>query len=268
MRIGELKRDARLKLEGKWNIAIGISFIYLIISYLVTTLSTNAETLAISILSLIISIITIPFSFGVTASFMKISRNEPTSITDFVNIGLKFFGKSISLSISVFLKLLVPVICIILLVALAIMASSDLVFSEDTAAIVGLASVALTIVSTFWLCYKSLSYTFSSVLLFDNPEAKNKEIINKSAELMKGNKLKYILLIFSFFGWALIGGILGGFLSTFFQTFLGATIGGIISYLPSAILAPYISVSEINFYEDLAGISNVTAEVIPDEVNQ
>ena len=69
---------------------------------------------------------------------------------------------------------------------------------------------------------------------------------------MKGNKLKFIGLVLSFFGWFLLCGFLAGCAEEINQT-----VGTIVLYGLSLLLTPYITFSEINFYEDLAGIADV-----------
>ena len=78
---------------------------------------------------------------------------------------------------------------------------------------------------------------------------------------MKGNKLKFVGLVFSFFGWFLLAGIFGAVAES-----INAIAGTIITYGLSLLLTPYITFTEINFYEDLADVSTVSAPV-QDPVN-
>ena len=77
-------------------------------------------------------------------------------------------------------------------------------------------------------------YAYSQVYLvkLDNPELGFMDAIKKSKELMKGYKFKYFLLKLSFIGWVILG------LFTF----------GILYFW----LAPYMSVTECNFYNKIA----------------
>ena len=67
-----------------------------------------------------------------------------------------------------------------------------------------------------------------------------KEIVEESARLMKGNRWRFFWLGFSFIGWA--------FLSAF-------TLG-----IGMLWLLPYMMISIIFFYEELAGKSNEPIE--------
>ena len=64
---------------------------------------------------------------------------------------------------------------------------------------------------------------------------------------MKGNKIKFLLLILSFFNWFIIGGIILFILNKFIE----------IEYLTSfiilfySILKPYIIISKLDFFESL-----------------
>ena len=78
-----------------------------------------------------------------------------------------------------------------------------------------------------------------------------------TAELMKGKKLKFVGLVFSFFGWLLLCGLVGGFASAF-----NSVLGTIVTYAGSLLLTPYMTFSEIGFYEDVAGISDVAPTTV------
>ena len=79
----------------------------------------------------------------------------------------------------------------------------------------------------------AMRYSMAFYILHDNPEMSGMAALNKSKEIMEGNKGKLFGLYFSFIGWAI--------LCIF-------TLG--IGYL---WLIPYIKASEANFYEDLKG---------------
>ena len=77
----------------------------------------------------------------------------------------------------------------------------------------------------------ALRYSMSFYILHDNPDMSGMEALNRSKDMMEGQKGKLFGLYLSFIGWA--------FLCLF-------TLG--IGYL---WLFPYIKASEANFYEDL-----------------
>lgn len=77
----------------------------------------------------------------------------------------------------------------------------------------------------------ALRYSMAVYILHDNPEISGMDALNRSKEIMDGQKGKLFGLYFSFVGWAI--------LCLF-------TLG--IGYL---WLFPYMKASEANFYEDL-----------------
>lgn len=87
-----------------------------------------------------------------------------------------------------------------------------------------------SIVATIWLYVKSLSYSLSMFILKDNNELSSKEIVEKSAELMKGNRWKFVWLSITFIGWIILAGL---------------TLG-----IGLLWLIPYIYVAQVVFYED------------------
>ena len=78
---------------------------------------------------------------------------------------------------------------------------------------------------------KNYSYSMTDYILLDNPDISGNEAIERSMEMMSGNKMRLFLLDLSFIGW--------GILCIF--TF------GIGFYW----LAPYVLTSHADFYEDL-----------------
>ena len=77
----------------------------------------------------------------------------------------------------------------------------------------------------------AIKYSMATYILHDNPEISGMDALNRSKEMMHGQKGKLFGLYLSFIGWAI--------LCLF-------TFG--IGYL---WLFPYIKASEANFYEDL-----------------
>ena len=77
----------------------------------------------------------------------------------------------------------------------------------------------------------ALRYSQVYYILKDNPELDGLAAINKSKEMMKGHKGEYFVLLLSFFWWYCLGII---------------TLGiGLI------FIAPYISLTLANYYEEL-----------------
>lgn len=265
MKISELKKEARMDLTGKWGLAVGINLVHLVITLCLTYVANSIQGIIGAILALIIGIITIPLSYGLTASMLKLSRNENVGIADFIKIGFKNFKRSVFLSLSIFVRMIIPIILIAFAGTLSIVSgfASNISSADSSAGIFSVVSLVLSVVAMIWLIYKILSYALSTYLLVDDEEAKSKEVITKSSELMKGNKLKFVGLVFSFFGWFLLCGILAAIAES-----IDVTFGTVVMYGLSLLLAPYITFTEINFYEELAGISEVKVETVESTIEQ
>ena len=111
MTISELKKDAKTRLKGKMGKAFGIMAIYFIISFLLQLIGTFLKNQTLNIIyQIVILIVTFPFSYGILASMIKLSRNEEVGITDFINIGLQNLGKIWGIFGWTLLKLLLPTI--------------------------------------------------------------------------------------------------------------------------------------------------------------
>ncbi len=263
MKISELKKEALVKLSGKWGKAAGIYIVVTLISFgmaLIPNVSTSAAV--VFLLNLFISLVSFAFSYGLLASMIKLSRTEKVDLMDFVTIGLKNIWKIIKIYLVMILKLWLPILLYIVAAVLIGVSAYMLAASEANALIYMLASCILLIVSCILFIVKSLLYSLQFYLLYDNPNAKAGEILNKSAELMKGNRMKYLLTELSFLGWVIL---------VVFASVLAAPILPILSpilmLVGTLILSPYMSFTLINFYEDVAGISDVQ-EVVAEKENQ
>lgn len=253
MTIKEIKKEAKIRTKGIYLNLVVINIFYsLIVAALTYAVSmaaanTGSDTLG-SILSLLIGIITIPFSYGVLVSTMKFVRGESVSATEFINIGLKNIAKVWKLTLRTFTKLLLPLILVIITMIISIAYFVAKAFSTTVTSIEPITVIIFLafIASYIWLLVKSLSYVFSNYLLNDRPEAKSVDLLNESANLMKGNKLKYVGLILSFIGWLLLSALVEYLISAFIST----DIGSVAQLIFSALLAPYMAASQIIFYED------------------
>jgi uncharacterized membrane protein len=253
MRIRELKNEAQAKLSGKWTLAVEINFLHLIITLVLSYVANTVQGAVASIIALILGIITIPLSYGLSASMLKLSRDEVVGVTDFITIGFKNFKRAFFLSLSIFVRVLVPIILMIFAGVLTIVGA----FAESASGIISLVALLLVVGSIIWMMYKILSYALCTYLLIDDENAKSKDVIKRSTELMKGNKARFVGLVLSFFGWLLLAGFVSGFAQAFNEI-----LGTIATYGLSLLLTPYITFAEIAFYEDLASVKEVQADVV------
>lgn len=81
----EIRKEARESLTGKWGKAVRIILAYLLISFVIGFIEGLAEegsTLA-SLLGLASFIISVPMTFGLIISFIKLKREEEVRHLDF-----------------------------------------------------------------------------------------------------------------------------------------------------------------------------------------
>lgn len=88
---------------------------------------------------------------------------------------------------------------------------------------------------------KSLAYSMVPFIIAEEPEIDALEAIQKSQDMMRGNKTRLFTLYLSFIGW-------------FILAILTMGIGMIFLY-------PYIQMSVANFYLDIRGKKVVTAQI-------
>lgn len=94
------------------------------------------------------------------------------------------------------------------------------------------------------------SYSQATTILAEHPDMKITEVMQRSKELMNGNKIRLFCLEISFIGWALLAA-------------LTCNIG-------SVVLSPYINLSKAAFYREITSNRYSNPEVIVEakEVNE
>ena len=263
MKISELKKEAKVKLAGTFKLAISINLIHLLITLALTYLAQRFDNIFALILIIVTSLITVALNYGLTASMLKLSRNEEVGVTDFIKIGFNNFKRAFFLSLSIFIRVLIPIVLIIFATTLPIVERFMVEPGQESSNILSIIASIIIIGGLIYLFYKILAYSLSTYILIDNPEAKSKEVLKTSTTFMKGNKLKFIGLIFSFFGWLLLCGILSAI-----AQIAGEAFGTIVAYGTSLLLTPYIAFTEIGFYEDLIGSTTETVSEVNNEIVQ
>lgn len=242
----ELKASARQSLQGKWGKGALI-----ILSYLGIILLINLVLGIIPVIGQIVNaVITIPISYGIMVSFIKLKRGEEVKYTDFLNEGLSKIGKVWGIVGHTILKMLIPVIVVVVSYFIVIFGTSGTVmnaFTEASLGFLGITVIGIIVfmISGIYVSIKGLLYILTNYILYDNPDMDSKAIVEESERLMRGNRCKYVWLELTFIGW---------FILTSFTFGIGLLW-----------LAPYMSVTVICFYEALSGKnSNIEAEVIED----
>lgn len=235
----ELKQQAKDTLRGRWGTAIGMVLVY---ELLIGAIGMIANFIPF-IGSIALLVVSIPLSFGFIGQLLKFSRKEQAGVLDFFTIGFNNFGKSWSILGHTFLKLvgyiIAYVVCTFAMVGLIVAAIS----AESIAMLViGMMIIGiLFFVIYILLLMKSYLYVLTEYIGNDNSEMSAKEVVEKSAELMKGHRWELFVLELSFIGWAILAMLTCGI--------------GLLW------LEPYMQVTTIKFYENLANGNNPNNDV-------
>lgn len=239
MVLSDIRKLARESLAGRWGKGVLIVLAYAIFEYLLGFISGLVSE--IFILSLIVSIATIilsiPISFGLIASFIKLKRGEDVKVFNFITYGFNNFKRSWKLAGNILLKLWLPTllyilatICLAFATTFGTMASA--ISSSVTFLIIAtILGIALFIAAFVYLFVTSLSYSLTYLVAYDNEEMDAKDATEESKNLITGYRSKYVLLQLSFIGWAIL---------TIFTLYIGMLW-----------LVPYMQVAIVCFYETL-----------------
>ena len=267
MKLSEIRQEARNDLKESWLKTAIISFIYLVIFFVISFIQTiykNNDFIYI-IISIISLVLTIPLAAGLLYTLMKVKNKEEIKIFDFITIGFKNFAKFWKIALRMLLKVLpkfiLTVIFAIIMVAGYInlivsgfflaLAYDGVVFTNNIQFFLGMLIVGLIgyIVMIFVLLPKFLSFALSYLISYDNNELSAKECIEKSTQLMQGKRWKLFCLYLSFIGWAFI---LAFIYAVFIQTTPYTIIPTIILYIGTSFLLPYMVMSFIIFYKKIS----------------
>lgn len=238
MNSSDFRKEARNQLNGKWKKVVLITLAYFIVSFILNIIqkSVPEKSFAYLLFSIIMFVVDVPLIFGFTKALLDTYNGKEISSFSFVTLAFSNFSKAWKITLKVFLKLLIPVIiCIISMVLMIIGAGSSIVtgislgtFSTGSLVLILLGFI-LYLVSFIWVIMKSYYYSLAQIIAADDENLNTTEAIEKSYNLMKGNRGKLFILELSFIGWAILGIF---------------TLG--IGYL---WLFPYMQFAEIAFYK-------------------
>ena len=192
MKISELKKEAKVKLSGCYKLVLGIYLISSLIISIVSLITSRVTGFLSFILSILGIIVTFAFGYGIADSNLKLSRNVSVGITDFITVGFKNFKRTFFLFLTLFVKLLIPIILLTVASVLPIVANFVYDAESSGYTLLSLGGSLLTILALIYFLYKVMSFVLAIYILVDNQEMKGKEAVIKSAELMKGNKTNFI----------------------------------------------------------------------------
>lgn len=166
----ELRKQARMTLEGHWGGAVVATLIFFIVGSVLPNISLLfplSEAGQVS-WNLVWSFLLIPLSWGFCIYFLSLLRDQNPQVGSIFG-GYKDF-------VRVFTTMLLMSVYIALWLLLLIVPG----------------------------IIKSLSYAMTPYILRDNPNVGAVEAIHKSRLMMDGSKMKLFLLYLSFIGWGIL----------------------------------------------------------------
>lgn len=256
MTVQEIKKSAKLNLKGSYLKCASASLIYFIIitvlSYLLNLINVKLEKhiVPLTLIQAIFGIISIVLSYGLISNILGLSQSKTNSITKFIDNSILNFGKYVKIIFHILIRILIPLaiflLCLFYLTGTLIAYSNKVNFLCFYYNLLPLA-IIITIAGFCLFMYFALNYTLVAYIANSEKDLKPKEIVLKSAKLMKGQKWNYIFLILSFFGWFLLLAVVMYILGYFIDSSWLAPIM-IVFY---TLIRPYIVESESIFLESL-----------------
>ena len=240
----QLKQSALNALSGKWGLALPMSLVMFIVSVSLSYDTTNSFN--ITIMPLFGCLLNLLLSVGFYSFLLKLhcGQKEHANFFDLF-YGFKCYpGKAILLYLLMTLYILpgafiyvIGIFIFTFFIYAGAGVSMDLMLTgtvpPDMTLLLAVLIMVIVMTLLFIVYAAFVSSTFALVyfLLLDYPELSATEIWKRSAQLMKGNRLRYIGLLLSFIPWILL-------------TLLTFGVGILW-------LTPYMSATQAAFYLDL-----------------
>jgi uncharacterized membrane protein len=229
----ELNTRARTALDGNWGKAIGGLVVYALILVVLAFIPFLGSAISF--------VISGPLMVGVTLFYLNLARQKPAEISQLFD-GFKVFGNAFVAYLLIMLLILawsLPAVVVGIAVGIGlVMAGVKGAAGGDLAALGWMAVlVPLVFVALIPAIIAQFRYSQTYYLLCDVPGIGPLVAIQRSTQMMVGNKWKLFCLQCRFIGWALL---------------CIPTLG--IGFL---WLIPYMTVSMAAFYDDVKeGIRN------------
>lgn len=217
-------------------------------------------------LSLLMTIYGVVMDFGYKFWCLNTARSEQGDVGDLFS-GFSMVGRILWLRVLILVYGFLWYVAIFMPAALVLMVGM-LIPLVGPFVCVGVFVLAVGV----WIS-RILRYTMSVYCLVDEPEMGASWALRRSRWMMEGRVMSYVLLMLSFIGWFLLGGLIVSAVEGVLMLALGGvhvlvdsqtaqTIGSspIVSILPalaswplSLWLKPYVTITECNFYERIKG---------------
>ena len=253
MKSSEIKQVALTELKGKWQKALGITTLFTLVNIAISYLFTVVQNLTTFTpilyygVNIIYSAIYLPLSFGLLSSIRKLLKGDEVHYTTFLNEAILNSTKTIVVFLRTLLKMLLPcIIIIVAIIGLLLLTTQILPLTEATVSGYAIYISLLSLVVCICIAISVLPYSLSSYILSDNGELKAKEIVEKSATLMKNNKWNLVKLIVSFVGWILLIAVI----SSVIGLLTSEIVADYVHWFAMIFLLPYLLGSMSVFYEE------------------
>ena len=274
MKAAEIRKKARENLKGRWNTAILVSLIYMVILTLLEVL-TNESKGWISFLYTIVSLaglaVLVPINVGYLWAMMQYKREIKIKPFGFLQEGFQNFKKIWKITFRILGKILPWFILLIVFAFALVIGYIQLMISGFFIALQSSETINYTATIQTYLCLmivgmigylamivamvpKCLLYAFYYFIAYDQPEKSAKFCVEKSETMMRGNRWRLFCLYCSFWGWVLLVTFI---YSLFVAAELPTVINLLVFCIGMALLMPYITASFVIFYEQKAPVQEV-----------
>lgn len=264
MNTAEIRKRANASIKGKYFKTIMISLIYMLFTFICCL---------VPIIGLIfIMVMSIPLSYGIYCSIIKLKRNENVGYFDFISIAFSEFGNAWKVTFSMLGKVwpyllgyIGSFIFILIgsIITFISMSSSTIIDSSSSTSLAGFIPLIIIcviggiagIVFYVLLLLKLLYYSLSFNVLYDNKELKGKEIVEKSYDLMNGHRWDLVKMQIPYylidFGITFLIAIVLSVLSIIFKAEILTSLANLINQIPMIFIMPFIQFAIIQFYDTL-----------------
>lgn len=238
-----IKAIARERLLGNYGTTIGAMILYRFIAFILINI-VSAAIIPANLLTyfiyfgatILVSLFLGVFDSGLAYLFMNLVYSQSVSTADL------FHGFKNHPDKAILLHVPIAIVNTLTMIPLQIL-SALLVKDTRTTAIIApryiVFAICVSVVMTIINLYVRLMFSQSYYILQDFPEKRSTEILKASMKLMKGSKLRLLLLYISFIPITLLGSL--------------------ACFIPLLWVGAYTSASDAAFYQDLiASTSNNT----------
>lgn len=292
-KISELKAQALDGLKGNWVMAVLTTFIYgllvglpnglkstidiktkvdsidsfsgnMLNSMIANQPERSALAAATPIIIFVINLLIVgALTYGITKFFVALKRGEEARIENLFD-GFKKYGTTflINLLTTIFMFLwsllwIIPTVIVGGILAFTVFASASKVVGGTIIAvsiIAAIAGIAVMVSLTIFLYRYAMTY----YIYLDNDDISASEALDRSVNLMKGNKIRFFLLELSFIGWYILATVpfiisLSALIATEGSaiTIITTVITFILIFVAMLWISPYMKATNACFYDDL-----------------